>query len=151
MSEMGPVVVRPGGEVKTLRLAEVIKLKAYLGDLVPETPEEVDKILTDVNIPVPSVYKERREYHQKEVYRRKNRICDLAKQQVLDTFGYHRSFTAKHPEFMAICEEYNYSPWSLAGTLVRYGFVECIGQQEHRVKSRDLSYIKIYRVVKPQT
>lgn len=147
MGEIGPVVVRPGGESRILSIREAIKLKAYLGNTTPQTSTESDRILNDIDLPIPSRYKERRDYHSIEKKRARDKTCQRAKEDILEVFGYSKSFTIRHPEFVKVCERYDYAPGSLAGALVRNNFVERIAHQVAPCKSKRTSTILVYRIV----
>lgn len=148
MCDVGPVIIRPAGEVKRVSIREAIKIKSLICEI--STDGEVSKILEECQKPYRSVFRQTRHYHRLESFRRVNRICFVAKTEILQAIGYDREFTIRDPEFEQICYKYNYNPSSLAGTLVKYKFMEIVGfRRNPNTKSKN-SKFRVYRILPQQ-
>lgn len=141
--------MRPNGEVKRVSIREAILIKSQISEY--STDKDVARVLDKCQQqPCQSVFWHTRQYHTMESYRRVNRICEIAKTEILQAIGCDRVFTIRDQEFEEVCQRYNYNPASLAGTLVKYKFMEIVGfRRNPNTKSKN-SKIRAYRILPQQ-
>jgi hypothetical protein len=137
-------LTKNGTDRMKVSLRAAMMLKSTVSD--SPTKEEV-KIVLDACNGEPGV-EYRKAYHHKEASRRRQGVFNIAKKEIIKTIG-DRTFTIIDPAFREICSRHGYNPSSLAGTLVKYGFVDCIGLSRHITQSKNHSRYHVYRV-KPQ-
>lgn len=143
--DLQPIVVRPNGEIKRVSIRDAIRIKSQIS--AHSTDKEVSNVLGECQQPCPSVFRHTRQYHALESYRRANRVCEVAKSEILKAIGYYHVFTIRDPEFEEVCQRHGYNPASLAGTLVKYGFMEIVGfRRNPNTKSKN-SKIRTYQIL----
>lgn len=137
-------LVPDGKERIRMSLRKAMQLKSVVCD--NPTTQEVKTAIEQTKDD--NVVEYRKAYHYKEVHRRRKGVFEIAKHEIIEHIG-SRAFTIIDPKFREICSWHGYNPSSLAGTLVKCGFVDCIGNSKHRTKSNNNSRYRVYRI-KPQ-
>ncbi len=129
--EVGPLVIRPGGELRRVSIREAILHKSYtdcgIADRRLITVIEAE-LRADPNT------RTREDRHKIEMYRRSRKITEKVKGMLLERIGVGNNFSTDDPIFREVCAQYGYSPGSLIGSLVKYQFVAKVGrvQRNHR-------------------